>query len=79
MRGLRRNKTTLYYALFTGKTEIYDLNGHFTGDYEETYSDPVRVGMNISPATGNADEEPFGITTPYTKVAMTFDSTRSRI
>lgn len=73
MRGLRRNKTTLYYALYTGKQKMYDHNGMFTGDYEETYGEPVMARMNVAPATGDVDWNPFGISTPYTKVAMTFD------
>ena len=73
MRGLRRNKQTLYYALYTGKEKVYDSYGDFTGDYTETYSAPVKIDMNIAPAQGTADWNPFGIDTPYTHVAMTFD------
>ena len=73
MRGLRRNKTTLYYALYQGKQKVYDHNGLFTGDYEETYSEPVKARMNVAPAQGDADWNPFGISTPYHKAVMTFD------
>lgn len=73
MRGLERNKTTLYYALYTGTNKVYDRNGMFTGDYEEIYSDPVLKKMNVGPAQDDAESNPFGISTPYTKVAMTFD------
>lgn len=73
MRGLNRNKKTLYYALYEGQTEIVDFNGNRTGEYTPSYSDPVKVRMNIAPATGVADWNPFGIDTPYSKIAMTFD------
>ena len=73
MRGLRRNKQNIYYALLIKKEKIYDRNGNFTGDYEEVYTPPIKAQMNIAPATGDADWNPFGISTPYTKVAMTFD------
>lgn len=71
MRGLNRNKQTLYYALYEGMTEIVDSNGNRTGEYTPSYSLPVKVKMNIAPAQGNADWDPFGISTPYTRVAMT--------
>ena len=73
MRGLNRNKKTLYYALYDDQTEIVDINGNRTGEYTPSYSSPVKARMNIAPAQGNADWDPFGISTPYTKVAMTFD------
>lgn len=73
MRGLRRNQKTLWYALYEGQTEIVDFNGNRTGEYTPSYSTPVKTAMNIAPAQGSADWNPFGIDTPYTLVAMTFD------
>ena len=54
MKALARNKQTLWYALYTGKTAVYDADGLFTGEYEEGYSTPVEAKMNISPANGRA-------------------------
>ena len=73
MRGLIRNTRPLSYALYLGETEIVDHNGNKTGDFESSYSEPVTVRMNIAPAKGDADWNPFGIDTPYTLAAMTFD------
>ena len=73
MRGLVRNMRPLSYALYEGKTEILDHNGNRTGEFQNTYSSPVTVRMNIAPANGVADWNPFGIDTPYTLVAMTYD------
>lgn len=73
MRGLRRNKKTLYYALYQGKEEILDHNGNRTGEFQDTYSEPKEARMNIAPANGSADWNPFGIDTPYQKIVMTFD------
>ena len=73
MRGLIRNTRPLSYALYEGKTEILDHNGNRTGEYTSTYSEPVTVRMNIAPAKGDADWNPFGIDTPYTLIAMTLD------
>lgn len=73
MRGLRRNKTTLYYALYQGKDNLYDHNGLFTGDYAENYAAPVKTRMNVAPNQDDVEWNPFGISTPYHKVAMTFD------
>ena len=73
MRGLVRNTKPISYALYEGKAEILDLNGNRTGEYENTYSDPVTVRMSVSPASGEADWNPFGIDTPYTLIAITHD------
>jgi len=73
MRGLRRNKKTLYYALYQGQEEILDANGLRTGEYQPSYSKPEKIRMNVAPAQDSIDWNPFGISTPYTKVAMTFD------
>lgn len=73
MRGLRRNKQSIYYALYQGKEPILDFNGNKTGEYTNAYSEPVKIDMNIAAATGVADWNPFGIDTPYSKIAMTFD------
>ena len=73
MKALARNKQTLWYALYTGKTAVYDADGLFTGEYEEGYSTPVEAKMNISPANGRAALEAFGIATNYDKVLVTDD------
>lgn len=73
MRGLIRNTKPISYALYQGQTEILDINGNRTGEYTPSYSTPVTVRMNVAPANGIADWNPFGIDTPYTLVAMTFD------
>ena len=73
MRGLRRNEKPIWYALYQGQVEIIDRNGNRTGEYAPSYSAPVMTRMNIAPAKGVADWNPFGIDTPYTLIAMTFD------
>ena len=73
MRALARNKQPLWYALYTGKTEVYDTNSLFTGEYKETYATPVKARMNISPANGRSALEAFGIATNYDKVLVTDD------
>lgn len=75
MKALSRNKQTLYYALYSTKTEVYDSDGSFTGEYTLTYSTPVEVRMNISPANGHTALEQFGIATNYDKVLVTDDMT----
>ena len=75
MKALARNKQTLWYALYSGKTEVQDANGLFTGEYKETYATPVKARMNISPANGKSALEAFGIATNYDKVLVTDDMT----
>lgn len=73
MKALARNKQTLYYALKTGLTNVNDSNGLYTGEQTPTYGTPVKVEMNISPATGRTVLEWMGIATNYNKVLVTDD------
>ena len=47
MNCLARNETTIYYATVSGKTELTDEYGNKTGQYELTYSAPVKWAANI--------------------------------
>ena len=73
MKALARNKQTLYYALKTGLTNVNDSNGLYTGEQTPTYGTPVKVEMNISPATGRTVLEWMGIATNYNKALVTDD------
>ena len=73
MRGLDRNKKTVYYALYTGKTEIVDADGNRTGQFIEGYSDPVAISVNVSAARGTADMEQFGIEANYSRTLVSCD------
>ena len=71
MRALRRNKRLFYYCLYAGKTPIIDEWGNETGESIVTYSDPVEMLANISPATGLSNTEQFGNLENYDKVIVT--------
>lgn len=73
MRGLIRNKQPVWYANYLGKTEIIDMNGNRTGEFTESYSEPVMAMMNVAPAKGYVDWNPFGVYTPYDIAAMTLE------
>lgn len=73
MKSLARNKQTIYYALYQGKTEAVDSNGLRTGQYKPTYAGPVPYKINVSAAKGSAMVEMFGIDTAYSKKMTTND------
>ena len=74
MKALARNKQSLWYALPTGTlTDVKDDNNFYTGEQTLVYATPVKTAMNISPATGRAVLEWFGIATNYDKVLVTDD------
>ena len=73
MRGLERNKRPIWYATYLGKTEIIDANGNRTGEFTESYSEPVKVLMNVAPATGRLNWMQFGAYLSYDIAAMTFE------
>lgn len=73
MRCNSRNKQTLYYALFVGKTENVDEYGNVIGEFTIEYTEPIKAKMNISSARGTADVEQFGINSNYTRTLVTED------
>ena len=70
MRCMARNKTTFYYALYTGQTEIIDEYGNATGQYSVTYSDPIMALGNVSAAQGEIQTRQFGESENYDKAIV---------
>lgn len=73
MRCVERNKETLYYALYSSKTENVDGQGNLTGTYTVNYGSPVKISANVSAARGTADVEMFGFTENYNKTIVVDD------
>lgn len=71
MKALERNKQTIYFANFTGKSTITDTNGLYTGEYELTYSNPVKTKVNVSASRGQAEIDLFGTDLNYTNTIAT--------
>ena len=70
MRSLVRNNRTFYYAKYDGKNEIVDDYGNATGQFEITYSMPIKTGGNISAAKGEIQSRQFGDSESYDKVIV---------
>ena len=73
MRSLARNKQKIYYALYSGKTEVRDEWGNLTGEPQLSYGTPTEYHINVSAARGTAEVEQFGINANYTKTMVTND------
>lgn len=73
MRNQLRNNQDVWYALYEGEYDLKDENGLRTGEKIQSYSAPVCLRMNVSPARGTVDNGLFGIDTPYTKTLVTCD------
>ena len=73
MRELEINKRNIWYATFKGYTDAVDKAGYKTGEKTKTYSDPVAIRINVSPARGNANLEIFGIDCNYSRTMTTAD------
>lgn len=73
MRNLARNKKTVYYALYSSKTEIVDANGNKTGDKRIEYTEPTAIRVSVSASRGEAYADPFGINLNYSKTVITDD------
>ena len=70
MRTLKRNKIQVSYYLYYGKTENTDVDGNYTGEWSKNYYSPQQIGANVSPATGSADVDGFGIATDYSHIML---------
>ena len=75
MRLMQRNLKPLWYSLYRGNFKILDSDGYETGEKEIIYDDPVKIMCNVSPATGQAEQEQFGVIENYDKIVMTDDMT----
>ena len=73
MRSLEINKQPMWYALYTGKTEVLDEYGNHTGVFRLTYSQPVYYPVNMSQSRGTADVDMFGIEASYDRTFTTTD------
>ena len=71
MRLVKRNLRPIWYSLYTGRQPVVDTDGNETGEPEITYSDPVMLMCNISPASGMIQSEIFGRIEDYDKIIMT--------
>ena len=73
MRCLTRNKSKFYYASYIGETETIDENGNATGEYDVSYSKPVKTLGNVSAAQGEMQSRQFGESESYDKVIVLND------
>lgn len=71
MKTLRKNQSTIKYALYKGKTEILDSNNLRTGKWKTTYYEAVTMKAYVSAARGEAQADLFGINLDYTKTLIT--------
>lgn len=70
MRGLLRNKSKFYFALYESKVEMEDEYGNNTGEYEVVYSKPISCMANVSAAQGEVQSRQFGDSESYDKVIV---------
>ena len=73
MRCLMKNKTTFFYALHEGQTEVVDEYGNTTGQYNILYTNPIKIFGNISAAQGEMQSRQFGESESYDKVIVLDD------
>lgn len=73
MRTLQRNKRPVAYAFYEGVTEIINSDGEHTGEYEVSYSTPIKTVMNVSGGRGAADVAMFGFDSAYARSIVTDD------
>lgn len=73
MRTLKRNKRPVAFAFYDGVQELTDEHGNYTGEYDVSYTEPVKTKMNVSGGRGQADIALFGLTQTFGRTATTED------
>ena len=73
MRDLDRDKQTLWYSNYSGKTAMEDEYGNETGEYEITRTNPLQYRANIRAARGEVVARQFGEEEMYDRVIATHD------
>lgn len=73
MRTTQRDKRPVAYAFYNGMTELTDTDNNYTGEYQISYTTPVRTLMNVSGGRGQADVSLFGLTDTFARTATTDD------
>lgn len=73
MRCARVNQRRIYYANYAGTVDVEDENHYDTGEKVVSYSTPVEIMANVSPATGETGVEYFGNDLTYDRVIIIDD------
>ena len=73
MRTLKRNRRPVAYATYAGVQELTDELGNYTGEYDVSYSTPIKTLMNVSGGRGQANIALFGLTDSFSRTATTSD------
>ena len=61
------------YATYAGVQELTDELGNYTGEYDVSYSTPIKTLMNVSGGRGQANIALFGLTDSFSRTATTSD------
>lgn len=77
MRNLARDTRTVWVSLYESKEKLME-EGEWTGEYLVTRSTPYATYPTLSAARGASDEEVFGVSVNYDRVAK-YDSTETGI
>ena len=77
--GSPLDKRPLWYSNPVGeKTSVVDKHGNETGESAyESWSEPAKLMLNVSPPTGSAEANPFGAFTDYSYVVSSSSKKRN--
>lgn len=74
MRGLKKNKRDMYYALYKEDIPIYDESGFEELEGKPGYDKPVPFKASLSTGQSDAEESPFGKDVKYDRVISTCET-----
>lgn len=71
LKDLKANQVPFYYQTYGEKKAEVDEDGYLTGEYEISYSEPIKAWARISPNTSEVQDTPFGKDLVYDKMIST--------
>ena len=71
MRNQTANQRTLYFANHLGIADVFDDYGYRTGETKDSWTEPVKIRLNVSTVKGEVDNDAFGGFLDYSRTLFT--------
>lgn len=73
MRNAKIYQSPVFYKMFEGEEEIYDIYGNPTGSYYPIYSELKSIMISVSPNKGDSETTMYGTALDYSRTMSIAD------
>lgn len=71
---MAREKREVWFAHYSGRSQVEDEDGRLTGAWKLSYGKPFLIRMTLSPESGNAFADGFGTGLDYDRTAIAHET-----